>query len=984
MQMGDGWRGPLNKIDGFRYEIPRSYKPAMRTNGIIFIDEPMVAQLRQDQAPEQVANVATMPGILGNAMAMPDIHWGYGFPIGGVAAFDYDEGVISPGGIGYDINCLARGSQVLTSYGYRLAIDRFGDCWRKTPIASVNPHHKTTRTNIAAYMRFRSNTAYRVRTRTGMQITATADHPFLTPVGMVPLKEVRDLPVAIYPFRGVDYEVPPDFPVVTAEEALRPLNHAQRPQILKALTGRNLLPLTPRNPAFPYLLKILGLALGDGHASLRLPSPHVAFWGKREDLEDVRKDVARIGFRASRIYVRTRHHKILRGRHRHEFEHEEAWFRANSSAFTALLHALGLPVGNKAKQDFVLPAWLFLLPLWQKRLFLAALFGAEMSAPSTVTGHGYNFTCPTFSISKREGFQKTGKSFALQIRALTEAFGIRVHKVRDDVLEVPGSGDPSYRALVCVANDSESLIRFFSTVNFEYNARKRLLANAASHYLTLKEMVLRDRLRTSKVAKAARKAGEPVDQILEELTSLYTSRSFLAHRLSGRGGKPRAWPPFPTFSTFLERLDRTAGTSGVVWDRILSIEEIPTDEVYDFTVADSHHNFIADGFVVSNCGVRLLRTNLMEADVRPRIRALTDACFENVPSGVGEGGILKVSRQDLSKATTEGIAWAVDKGYAWPDDPEHIEARGHLEDADFSKVGERATVRGKDQLGSLGAGNHFVEIQKVDRVSDQRAADAMGIGDVGTVCIMIHTGSRGFGHQIATDYIEVCERVVKREKIELPDLQLACAPIGSKEGQDYWKAMCCGANFAWNNRQLITFGVRNAFSKVLSRSAEDLGMDIVYDVCHNIGKVETHEVDGKRRKVVVHRKGATRAFPAGHPETPAKYKSVGQPVLIPGDMGTCSFALVGLDGAMERSFGSSCHGAGRQMSRKAATRKYDANEVVRSLDKRGIYLRAASRAGIVEEAPGAYKNVEDVVRVAEGAGLTRIVARLVPLGVVKG
>jgi tRNA-splicing ligase RtcB len=249
---------------------------------------------------------------------------------------------------------------------------------------------------------------------------------------------------------------------------------------------------------------------------------------------------------------------------------------------------------------------------------------------------------------------------------------------------------------------------------------------------------------------------------------------------------------------------------------------------------------------------------------------------------------------------------------------------------------------------------------------------------------MIHTGSRGFGHQIATDYIEVCERVVKREKIELPDLQLACAPIGSKEGQDYWGAMCCGANFAWNNRQLITFGVRNAFSKVLSRSAEDLGMDIVYDVCHNIGKVETHEVDGKPRKVVVHRKGATRAFPAGHPETPTKYKFVGQPVLIPGDMGTCSFVLVGLDGAMEQSFGSSCHGAGRQMSRKAATRKYDANEVVRSLDKRGIYLRAASRAGIVEEAPGAYKDVEDVVRVAEGAGLTKIVARLVPLGVVKG
>ena len=283
----------------------------------------------------------------------------------------------------------------------------------------------------------------------------------------------------------------------------------------------------------------------------------------------------------------------------------------------------------------------------------------------------------------------------------------------------------------------------------------------------------------------------------------------------------------------------------------------------------------------------------------------------------------------------------------------------------------------------MGAGNHFVEIQKVDRVYDEAAAKALDLR-AGRVCVMIHTGSRGFGHQIATDYIESCERVVKREKIELPDLQLACAPVGSKEGQDYWRAMCAGANFAWNNRQVITHGVRNAFSKILDASAEDLGIEIVYDVCHNIGKIEEHEVDGKRRKVVVHRKGATRAFPAGHPETPAKYRDVGQPVLIPGDMGTCSFVLVGLPTSMTQSFGSSCHGAGRQMSRKAATRKFQANEVVRALEERGIYIRAASRAGIVEEAPGAYKNVEDVVRVAEGAGLTKIVARMVPLGVVKG
>src|SRR5437867_6098498 len=391
----------------------------------------------------------------------------------------------------------------------------------------------------------------------------------------------------------------------------------------------------------------------------------------------------------------------------------------------------------------------------------------------------------------------------------------------------------------------------------------------------------------------------------------------------------------------------------------------------------------ATGYDV-NCGVRLIRTGLTENEVRPKLKELVDTCFHNVPSGVGEGGIVKVDRKDLQRLAESGVRWAVENSYAWSEDPEHIEANGCLEDADFSKVSDRAIARGKDQVGSLGAGNHFVEIQKVDRVYDEPAARAMGISQPGQVCVMVHTGSRGFGHQIATDYIATTEHAIKKYGIELPDRQLACAPIQSPEGQDYWKAMSCGANFAWNNRQLITHGVRNAFKSVLHRSPEDLGMGIVYDVCHNIVKIEEHTVDGKRWKVAVHRKGATRAFPPGHPETPAAYKSVGQPVLIPGDMGTCSFVLVGLPTAMERSFGSSCHGAGRQMSRKAAERTFRPNEVVKALSDKGIYLHAASKAGIVEEAPGAYKDVEHVVRVAEGAGLTKIVARMVPLGVVKG
>ncbi len=384
-----------------------------------------------------------------------------------------------------------------------------------------------------------------------------------------------------------------------------------------------------------------------------------------------------------------------------------------------------------------------------------------------------------------------------------------------------------------------------------------------------------------------------------------------------------------------------------------------------------------------NCGVRLLRTDLEEKEVRPKLKELVDTMFVNVPSGVGSEGKVSLTGTDLTQIMSHGVEWAIDKGYGWADDRDRIEARGCLAEADPSKVGPKARARGVGQVGSLGAGNHFLEVQKVDRIYDEIAANALGLRP-NQVCVMIHTGSRGFGHQIATDYIRVCEDALDKYKIELPDRQLACAPIGSKEGEDYWKAMCAGANFAWTNRQMITHWTRQSFEKVFGRNAEDLGLDIVYDVCHNIGKIEEHAVGGTRRKVLVHRKGATRAFPPGHPETPSKYRDVGQPVLIPGDMGTCSFVLVGLPTAMTSSFGSSCHGAGRQMSRAAATRKFRAGDVQQALAQKGIYLHAASKAGIVEEAPGAYKDVEDVVRVAEGAGLTKIVARMVPLGVVKG
>lgn len=384
-----------------------------------------------------------------------------------------------------------------------------------------------------------------------------------------------------------------------------------------------------------------------------------------------------------------------------------------------------------------------------------------------------------------------------------------------------------------------------------------------------------------------------------------------------------------------------------------------------------------------NCGVRLLRTNLTEEDVRDHVKPLVDTIFVNVPSGLGSKGRVRVDRKTLLRVLERGAQWAVEEGYGWEDDLERIEANGQMPAADGTKVSDKALQRGVPQIGSLGAGNHFLEIQRVAKVHDPKAAEAMDLQE-GDVTVLIHTGSRGCGHQIATDYIRLAEQCVRTYDIWLPDRQLACMPVASPEGQDYFAAMSAAANFAFANRQMITHWVRESFEKVLGRGAEELGLRIVYDVAHNMAKLEEHVTNGARQAVYVHRKGATRAFPPGHPETPQVYKEVGQPVLIPGDMGTASFVLVGTEGAMRESFGSTCHGAGRRMSRKAATRMFSPAEVVEALAEKGIYIHSASRKGIVEEAPGAYKNVEDVVRVAEGAGISKIVARLEPLGVMKG
>lgn len=385
-----------------------------------------------------------------------------------------------------------------------------------------------------------------------------------------------------------------------------------------------------------------------------------------------------------------------------------------------------------------------------------------------------------------------------------------------------------------------------------------------------------------------------------------------------------------------------------------------------------------------NCGVRFLRSDLTLADVKGKIRDLADQFYLNIPAGVGGEGNLRVDEHELKQVMRKGAKWMIERGIGWPEDLEVSEQQGCMDIARPESISKEAIKRGRPQLGTLGAGNHFLEIQVVDEVYDQEVADAFGITGPGQITIMIHTGSRGFGHQVCEDSLQVMQKAVAKYGINLPDRQLACAPVKSEEGQDYLGAMACAANFAWANRQAIAHWVRESFERVMGAGAHKLGLHQVYDVAHNMAKIEEHMVDGKLTKLCVHRKGATRAFPAGNPHVPEQYRSVGQPVIVPGDMGRYSFLLVGTEGAMRRTWGSTCHGAGRLMSRHAAIKRMRGKDVQEELAQRGIVVKAKGRDTLSEEASYAYKDVADVVEACAGADISRLVAKMRPLGVVKG
>jgi len=874
-----------------------------------------------------------------------------------VAAMDAEEGVISPGGIGFDINCLIEGSKISTGLGGWMRIEGFEREFATTIQASDGftvglMGGRTSVMTLGDGLAEKAPSAFvkkvsdkrvlKVVTKTGLELRCSEEHPLLTDSGM---KEsafvVPGNRVAVSYFQGVELNAGVD-----------------RREII--------------------LAKIFGYMLGDGSLHRTGRRLNACAYGTKADMEKMRRDLRELGYN-SEVYERTRDCHVPTQYGLVEFAATNWELHIHSRKFSNLLLERGMPVGRKTISDHRVPEWIMTGPLVVKRAFLAGLFGAELTAPRTLSKTGFNI--PIFAQNKNDEHMESARAFFIDVMMLLEDLGVKTTKISERK-EYHNQHGATSRLRLLISADEDNLVRLYRTIGYEYSSRKSKLAEVAVKYMLLKKEVHAQRICAAERVKDLKGKGLKLKEVQSLLVDDDINARFVERHYYENAGQ-RISLDFISFKDFLAKELEQLNLTGHLYDEIISVEEVPYKGcVYDFTVPDTH-NFVADGMIVSNCGVRLVRTNMNEEDVRPGIKDLISTLFKNVPAGVGSKGVIDVVESQIDDVLRLGAEWAVEKGYGWPEDLQATEQSGRMENADPSKVSAKAKQRGVPQLGSLGSGNHFLEVDRVEEIFDEEAAKAFGLWK-GQVTVTVHCGSRGCGHQIATDYLQVMEKSVRQSNIELPDRQLACAPVHSKEGEDYFTAMACGANYAWANRQMILHWIRQSFEEHFKRDPESMGLHQVYDVAHNIAKIEEHQVDGKRRKVYVHRKGATRAFPKDHPEVPAMYRSVGQPVLIPGDMGHGSYVLVGTEKVMQEAFGSTCHGAGRVMSRNETLRKFTVQGIRDDLTRKGIFLKSATKDGIIEEAPEAYKNIESVIDVVAGAGLSKKVAKLTPIGVMKG
>jgi tRNA-splicing ligase RtcB len=938
----------LERVREHVWEIPREGE--MRVPARVLASEALLEEIQDDRTLQQLRNTTHLPGITKHAVCMPDGHQGYGFPVGGVAGIDAEKGCISPGAVGYDINCLSGETDVQLQFGRHRRLADLQDDFedeRAVVAAADRPGSE-----IRLFTEREAESVSEVTTATGETVTATADHPFRTPDGMVELDELEPGDtVFVSPFRGIEHEDPPAETLLTEDDF-----QGEDAQVRRALVDRDILPLTTADETFHRLLKILGYVTGDGS----LDGGRLTwFHGEPADLEAVRGDIGAIGFEPSEVSPRHRTRSIDGT----EVETTEHGFETTSKAFRRLLEELGAPVGEKVTANVSTPWYFDHLTDWQKALYYAAYFGAEMDAPSAQ--HDGAICRPNVSLTRSVETADAGTEFLRDLADFLSDLDVETNAI--ERFEADSNREhETVRLRLGIENDPETLLNLYSTIGFRYSHRKQKRAAKAIQYLRTRERQRERRQTTAREAATMADGGVSV----EKITS--------------------------SFETFCEevsvREDMTVETT------IEDISERGSETVYDIGVCHDAHTFVADGFVVSNCGVRMVRTDLTYDDVEGHETELVEALFEAVPSGLGGGGVHEGSRSDVEAILERGMDWAHEQGYAVADDLAHCEDEGRRPEADAAAVSQKATDRGKAQVGSLGSGNHFLEVQRVTDVYREDVADDFGLSE-DQVVVLIHCGSRGLGHQVCTDYLREIEQTHQGLLARLPDKELAAAPADSQLAAEYYRAMCGAINYAWVNRQLVTHQTRQVFADVFGEPWEDLGMDLLYDVAHNIAKKETHEVgvgpegraaigdapDSERRELYVHRKGATRAFPAGRSEVPAAYRDVGQPIIIPGSMGAGSYVLRGGEQSLSETFGSTAHGAGRLMSRTQAKDEYWGETVQDELrERQQVYVKAQSGATVAEEAPGVYKDVDEVVRVSDALGIGDRVARTFPICNIKG
>lgn len=1024
--MGDIKKTDLIKISDYIWEIPKGFREDMKAPARIFASESMLDEIFKDKSIWQLINVASLPGIYKYALAMPDIHEGYGF-------------------------CLTKDARVLTEHGYYIKIKDIPKFLSNIQILNFDQGKKTLdKTKILKFFKIKAyGRILRITTKSGFVLEATEDHPIFTEQGM---KESRFLnikdKIAIYGFEGIPYEEPSNEVLVDENKIKKTFYNIKAPKgssslriIIKRLKEKNLLPLSYDNPKLPYLIKICAFIFGDGSMNFigKKKDGVLHFSGHKEDLIEIKKDLERIGYSSSKIFKRS--HICKNGEKTYIYH-----FYVNSTSLLLLLSSLGVPVGKKVDQKFNVPKWIFKAPLWQKRLFLAVLFGCELRKSHRRKGRKFGFNSPVLTMNKNLDFVENGKKFLKDIAKLCQEFGVKTTKIQERRIIKAKNGNRTVALELVFSSSLESLLNLWSKIGYEYNQRRKALASLYSIYLRLKKRNFEKRKEILNLIPPLLDQNYSYAKIAESLESAgFTKRlviDFCYRIKNGYGYKIFKIPQnFITLKEFIKKY--AIGKSGLCFDEIEKIEEIKNNDfVYDLTTLSENHNFIANNFLVSNCigaiaafdyengiispggigfdincGVRLLVSDLFYKDVKDKIPKLTEEIFKNVPSGVGRGGFWKLNKDEMRKVLENGAKYIVELGYGEKEDLEATESYGCIEGADADTVSQAAKKRGEDQLGTLGAGNHFLEIQRVAEVFESveyadftqtiqnesakpasssaksaSVAERLGL-EKDKICILIHCGSRGLGHQIASDYLREFIRYCDNKKIKLVDKELAYAPIDSDLGKRYFSAMKCASNFAWANRQLILSQVRKAFKKIFG---DNIKLTQIYDVAHNIAKIEEYELPGYKadksgnhpgsslRKLIVHRKGATRAFWKGHKELPEKYKDIGQPVIIPGSMGTESYLLIGQELAKDLSFGSAPHGAGRTMSRAEALRKIKGSELKKELEKRGITVAAGSMSGLAEEAPSAYKNVKEVVDVVHNIGIAKKIAKLTPLGVIKG